>query len=59
MAVDVKQLVVKGTVLQQAESPRELESVVDESNQVAMDEEEILTQCRRNWREEQRQRGER
>lgn len=55
MAVEVKQLVVKGTVLQeQTPAPKpELPSVC------RLDEEEIHAESLRLWREEQRQRKER
>ena len=54
MAVDVKQLVIKGTILQPQESPTEPVSV-DEADQVGVDDEEILARSQRNWREERRQ----
>ena len=58
MAVEVKQLVVKGTVLaDQVQTPEPEPPPV--CGPEGVDEEEIQTQSRRLWREEQRQREER
>lgn len=56
MAVEVKQLVVKGTVMEERESPQE---PVPVPHADAVDEECIQAESRRIWREAQRQRDER
>ena len=56
MSVEVKQLVVKGTILGERSEPVE-ESEEDRSEPV--DERVLLSECRRMWAEEQRQRRER
>ncbi len=56
MAIEVKQLVVKGTVLQESSEGAKRP---DESKVQSVDERPLLAECRRIWTEEMRQRRER
>ena len=55
MGVEVRQLVVKGSVVQRASD----EPAPGEAAPEPVDEEEILVETRRAWAEEERQRRER
>ena len=59
MAIEVKQLVVKGTVLQEQESAPETSPTPPASASFGVDEEEVQAEFRRMWSAQQRQRQER
>ena len=59
MAIEVRQLVVKGTVLQEQESVSEASPTSPASAPRGVDEEEVQAEFRRMWSEQQRQRQER